>query len=53
MLYIFHHNLKEESLYAGVIAMRFVGQRNGPEVRVESQVLGVKALDRVVGEWSA
>lgn len=34
------------------MAVRDVGQRNGPEVPVESQVLGVKALDRVVREWS-
>lgn len=42
--------MKEESLYTDVIAMRDVGQRNGPEVPMESWVLGVKALDRVVRE---
>lgn len=47
-IYIFHHNLKEESLYTGVIAMRDAGQRNGPEVPVESRVLG----SRHWTEWS-
>lgn len=53
VLRVFHHNVKEESLCIGVLAMRDVGLRNGPAVPVQSLASGVRALDRVVRKRGA